>query len=360
MLTAELPLERIEGRAAEALRSLLESVPSLNIESIDFDANLAAKQIDVLAKVEAFGRHSILVCQVKSNGQPRHVRAAILQVQRYVELFGKDATPVIIAPFLSRESQALCREERVGFLDFEGNCRLLFDGMFIERQMPNRPSIERRGLNSIFKPKSAQVLRMMLRDPSRPWRVAELAKAAQVSLGQVSNVRTALRDREWADVADGGLRLRRPDALLDAWRDAYEPPAGNRQSFYTTLHGKTFDHAVHEVLGLSRSAGRAILASFSAAQWLAPYARAGSQFLYADRQGLARLSAALRLSLVAKGENVTVTVLKDEGPLLDMTEAAPGMFCTGSVQTYLDLFASGERGREAATHLRSERLRWSR
>lgn len=360
MLNVLLSPERIESRAAGALQSLLDSVPSLDIESIDFDSNQATRQIDILAKVKAFGRPNILVCEVKSSGQPRYVRGAILQVRRYVELLGKDATPVIIAPFLSRESQALCREEKVGFLDFEGNCRLLFDGVFIERQVPNRPSIERRGLKSIFKPKSAQVLRMMLRDPSHPWRVLDLAKAANVSVGQVSNVRTALRDREWADVADGGLLLRRPDALLDAWRDAYESPAGNRQSFYTTLHGKAFDQAVREVLGVSRSTGRAILASFSAAQWLAPYARTGSQFLYADRQGLARLSDALKLSSVAKGENVTVTVLKDEGPLLDMTEAAPGMFCTSSAQTYLDLFASGERGREAAAHLRSERLRWSR
>jgi hypothetical protein len=32
--------------------------------------------------------------------------------------------------------------------------------------------------------------------------------------------------------------------------------------------------------------------------------------------------------------------------------------CTSPVQTYLDLAAAGERGQEAADHLRQERLQW--
>ena len=57
--------------------------------------------------------------------------------------------------------------------------------------------------------------------------MAELADKAQVSLGQVSNVRRALIDREWATAEAGeGLRLTQPDALLDAWRDdGLHPPS---------------------------------------------------------------------------------------------------------------------------------------
>lgn len=38
-----------------------------------------------------------------------------------------------------------------------------------------------------------------------------------------------------------------PDALLEAWRDAYEPPAGERLGFYTTLHGASFEQAVRDI-----------------------------------------------------------------------------------------------------------------
>jgi hypothetical protein len=37
-------------------------------------------------------------------------------------------------------------------------------------------------------------------------------------------------------------------------------------------------------------------------------------------------------------------------------EAAPGLRCTGLIQTWLDLAAAGERGGEAAQHLFDERI----
>jgi hypothetical protein len=306
-------LMKIENHGAEALRSILNDVPPVSIESIEVGTVIVDHEIDVIARVGAFGRKHVLVCEVKSSGQPRHVHEGLLQVRRATKRVGKDAVPVFIAPYLSPEAQALCQEENVWFLDFQGNCRLAFGGVFIDRKVPIRPATERRELKSIFKPKSAQILRVMLRDPGYSWRVAELAEAANVSLGHVSNVRTALVDREWLKIGDEGMSLTRPDAVLDAWRDSYDPPAGDRHAFYTTLHGKSFDHVARGTLSASNRGDRAILASFSAAQWIAPYARAGSQFFYADYGALERLRQALKLSSVAKGENVVVTILKDEG-----------------------------------------------
>jgi hypothetical protein len=246
----------------------------------------------------------------------------------------------------------------VGFLDLAGNARVVFNGVFIERIVGNKPPAARRELRSMFKPKSAQILRAMLRNPRRAWRVTELAEAADVSLGHASNVRTALLDREWARVSSEGLCLSEPDKLLDAWRDAYQPPEGRRLRFYTTLHSSAFEEAARKALRASENGGQAVFASFSAAQWLAPYARVSTQFFYADDAGLNRLQELLKLSSASKGENVIITVPKDRGLLRDTIEAAPGILCTSSVQTYLDLTASGERGREAADHLRREKLTW--
>jgi hypothetical protein len=265
----------------------------------------------------------------------------------------------LIAPYLSPESQALCREQGVGFLDFEGNARLVFDGVFVERRVESKPAVIRREIKSLFKPKSAQVLRVLLRDPKRPWRVAELAAVARVSLGHIHNVRVGLLDREWARIEPSGLLLSQPNALLDAWRDAYEPPAGDRLAFYTTLHGIAFDAAARQALSVVDKHGKAMFASFSAAQWLAPYARVGTHFFYADPAGLDQLQQQLALSSPIKGENVIVTRLRNDDLFRDAVEPAAGIACTSPVQTYLDLAASGERGREAAEFLRRETLQWS-
>jgi hypothetical protein len=198
----------------------------------------------------------------------------------------------------------------------------------------------------------------MLRDPARPWRVTELAEVAGVSLGHVSNVRSGLLDREWGQVSDKGLFIFEPDVLLNAWRHAYQPPTGKRMSFYTTLHGSAFEDAARQSLHAGTENGQAVFASFSAAHWLAPYGRTGKQYFYTDNTGLERLRVGLKLSPASMGENVVVTLPKDQGLFRDIIEPAPGAVCTSPIQTHLDLTAAGERGREAAEHLRRERLKW--
>jgi len=358
MLKIPDSLNELEHRAAAALRALLDQVPAISSTDVELEVQGMDWRADILARVNTGDRRHVLVCEIKASGQPRHVRMAVLQLRNYAAHYGTDAIPIFIAPYLSREAQALCREQGVGFLDLEGNARLVFDGVFIERLVPGKPAADRRELRSIFKPKSAQVLRVMLRDPRRSWRVADLAAAADVSLGHISNVRLALLDREWAGIRPDGMFLTEPDQLLDAWRDAYEPPAGKRLGFYTTLHGGAFVEAARAALSAANKSGAAMFASFSAAHWLAPYARTGSQYFYADETGVDALREVLRLSSAAKGENGVVTRLEDRGLFHDAIEPAPGIVCTSQVQTYLDLAAAGERGREAADHLRRERLIW--
>jgi len=351
-------MKKSEAHAGEALRRLLEKIPILQIEDIEVAAVSGDWRPDLIARLLVDGREHLLICEYKSNGQPRYARSALLELRNYVAQRAPQATPVFIAPYLSPAVRQLCVEMGVGYLDLEGNARIAFGGVFIERMVTDKPVAEQRELKSLFRPKSAQVLRAMLREPDRAWRVTELSEISGVSLGHVSNVRTGLIDREWASASDDGLVLSAPDALLDAWRDSYTPPSGERLRFYTPLHGSALEGAARNALGTQDGQGHAAFASFSAAQWLAPYGRTGTHYFFADEDGLRKLQAALKLSTVSKGENVVVTVPKDLGLLADTLEAAPGAICTSPVQTYLDLSVSGERGAEAAEHLRKERLSW--
>lgn len=358
MLKEAAAVNEAEAHAGEALRRLLEKVPILQIEDIVFEAVSDRWEPDLIAQLLVDGRRHMLICEYKSNGQPRYARPALLELRDYVAQRAPQATPVFIAPYISPAVRQLCEEKGVGYLDLEGNARIAFGGVFIERRVADMPVAERRELKSLFRPKSAQVLRTMLREPSRAWRVAELSEISGVSLGHVSNVRTGLIDREWARASDDGLVLSEPGALLDAWRDSYIAPPGERLRFYTLLHGSAFADAARGALRAEGGPGRAVFASFSAAQWLAPYGRTGTHYFFADEEGLSKLHAALKLVSVSNGENVVITVPKDLGLLADTIEPAPGAVCTSPIQTYLDLSIAGERGAEAAEHLRQERLSW--
>jgi hypothetical protein len=351
-------MKEIDLGAQQALQSLLSHIPNLQIKSIRSESADQSYQIDFVVHFSYGGTDRTLLCEVKPSGQPRYVRAALHQLRNYLAHARQPAIPVLIAPYLSPQARALCVEDGAGYLDLQGNARIAFDSVFIERIISDAPPAERRELKSLFKPKSAQVLRVMLRDPHRSWRVADLAEAARVSIGHVSNVRKALHAREWLEVSEEGMFLRDPNALLDAWRKEYELPSGKRLGFYTALHGASVQDAVRHVLGTERDTGKAILSSFSAAQWIAPYGRSGSQHFYADTKGVENLTRALNLSPASKGENVVIVVPKDEGLFIDSDEPSPGIVSTSPVQTYLDLSAMGERGAEAADHLRREKLAW--
>lgn len=349
-------MNEIEAYAQQAIREILADIPLIEDVQLETEPAGANREIDFVVRLRAHRQLWELVCEVKSSGQPRIVREAAFQVRAYAHKIGPRAVPVLVTPYFSEESRAMCREMEVNYIDLEGNCRLSFDGIFIERKSASRPQAAKRELRSLFKPKSAQVLRLLLRRPNRTWKVAELAQSASVSLGHISNVTSALIDREWGTRDEGGFKLTKPDALLDNWRDNYEPPSGEVRRYYTVLHGKAFEKAAEHLF--EEASDDTALASFSAAEWLAPYGRVPNHYVYATPAALPILRSIFRAEPAAKGDNLVVTVLNDNGVLHDTIEPHRGIRTTGLVQTYLDLAQAGDRGREAADHLREERLTW--
>jgi DNA-binding transcriptional ArsR family regulator len=350
----------IESEVVGALREALQRVPIIEIQAVilsdEKPGSLAfGYRPDVIADIILAGEPATIVCEVINVGHPRQVRDAVLYLQRHLSLLNQNAIGLVAAPYLSHTSQAICTESGMGFLDLAGNYRLAGDNFFLEHIDHEPPKPVKRALKSLFSPKSAQVLRTLLRYPHESWRVTELAAHAHVSLGHVSNVRSALIDREWASVGDDGVRLTDVDALLDAWREAYERPKGKRESYYTTLHGKVLEERLRALL---HDRDDVLLASFSAAQWMAAYGRVGTTYLYATTGALPEIINGLSLTRAPSGANVEILMPEDLDILKDRSEPAPNIATTSPLQTYLDLAFAGERGQEAADHLRKEMFAW--
>lgn len=353
--------ENLQRKEAQTrLQGLLARVPFVSIGGAEMPplfGLLGPRPPDFLMSVQAGNDRWRLACEVKGQLQPRQARMAALEIKDYVARLGEpNVYPVLLASYISPESAEICQQAGVGHVDFAGNCRLAFGHVFIERTGASNPKAEKRGLRSLFSPKAARILRCMLRGPGVIWRVKELEEKAGVSLGQVSNVRKALLEREWAEARSDGLILRRADALLDAWRDAYEKRRSKRNRYYTMLRGDALEQQIRAALNAAGQGEHALLASFSAAHWQAPFARYPTQVFYADEVGESILQQWLQLEPVTKGENVIIELPADEGIFSDRDEAAPGIWCTGLAQTYLDLYSAGERGVEAAEHLRQTRI----
>jgi hypothetical protein len=361
---AHLSASELELHAAQQLRELLSTAP-LKIDREEHPKPLPENEIDFTIQLSSENQKWTLVCEVKSSGQPRNIRMAAWQAKDFAQRAGPGANiyPVVVAPFISAKTGEICKEMGVGYADLAGNCRLAFGNVYIEKSVAKNPFGIRREQRSLFAPKSARILNALLTDPRRAWKLAELAKTTGVSLGQVSNVGKLLLDREWISAQRGALRVIHPDALLDAWRAAYVQPGTGRARYYTLLHGVELEQALRAALGemqsgnpLAGSGPRAVLSSFSAARWLAPFARVAGEFLYANAEGEKLLTHHLKLEPAPRGENVTIDRPRDNGVFLENLEPKPGLRCTGLVQTFLDLAAAGERGAEAADHLRQQKI----
>ena len=362
-------LKTQEILAVDAAQELLDTVPSVQVGSVTYQHWIADNlQVDGRIGFSHAGASYQLIVEVKSDGAPRHVRSGVFQLKGYVAhlhqfghtQIGERWIPMLASPYLSPQSRSICTDHDVAYIDLVGNAHLAFSDVYIDRAVADQPKSETRALRSIFTPKAAAILRVMLRDPDRPWRVVELAEKARTSLGHVSNVRKALLSRELIEKRDEGVVLVNPDGLLKMWRENYRQPRGNRTKEYTRFHGRQLDERLRGELNPYRHAPRAIYSLNSAAGWLAPFARGGTHSFYADEQGRQLLRDVLELTPAAIGTNVAVCELFDDSLFDDVVEPSPDIFCTSPVVTYLDLWSGNERQREAASHLAEESFPWLR
>ncbi|MBI3371015.1 MAG: hypothetical protein HY017_04545 [Betaproteobacteria bacterium] len=358
--------KELEERAIDHMRHLLAPLPiAAKRLQIEQQPSIHGPRPDFLVNLGSGSEGWTLVCEVKSDGQPRNIRYAALQVRDYMSrgLKNQRLYPVVIAPYISPASQAICKEMEVGYADLAGNSHLAFGDIYVDRQVAENPFHRRREQRSLFSPKSARVLRVLLTNLLRPWKVEELARRSRVSFGLVSNVTRMLVDREFGAAKRGDIRIISPYRLLEEWESAYVPLRSVRKLCYTALHGQKLQAAIEEAFAvngfakaLSDELPKLLLSSFSAARWLAPYARVSGEYFYADEDGEQVLINHLKLESVSRGENVVVDCPTDDGVYLENIEPKHGVHCTGLIQTYLDLHATGERGKEAAVHLREQKI----
>lgn len=367
MLKSYETMKETEIEAVEAVCALLSKIPVLEIKSVKREARIDQRRIvDGVIQLQNDGRELAIIIEVKGRGQPRYVRSAIYQLRDYVahmshSEFGpniQQLVPMLVSPYLSPEARELCVEHNVCYLDLFGNARLAFGNVFIERSVADKPKSEVRALRSVFSPKAAAILRLMLRNPHEAWRVTEIAERADASLGHVSNVRKALLEREWIEERDEGVVLTKPRELMDTWRNNYRRPVGHRITGYTYLHGKQLDDHLSDILGTGRYRPKAICSLHSAAKWISPYGRDSMGTFYADEDGAEYLQRRLELSPMSKGANVSINVIKDESIFDDAIEPSHGIYCTSPIQTYLDLWVGNDRDRESAQFLQEELLPW--
>ncbi len=342
----------LEKKAREALSSCLSRVPFLKIEQIKSQTSKETIRPDFLVKLALPKGEKYLVVEIKANGQPRLAREAVNQILRYRDLF-PGSYGIFLAPYISPKAGEICRQEGIGYMDLAGNCYLCFDAVYIEQE--GRPNVfkEKRDLRSLYSPKAERMLRVLLNNQKKPWKIKDLVNEAQVSLGQVSNVKKLLMDREWIQTEMSGFVLSEPEELLREWAENYSFRRNQVRDYYSLKSVAEIESGLAEIC--NRKALEYALTGFSGAARLSPTVRYQRGMAYIEENDDDLLSQ-LGLKEVTSGANLSLLSPYDNGVFYGR-RIIDGIRIASPVQVYLDLFGFRGRGEEAANALLDQVIR---
>ena len=341
-----------ENQAEIALRTCLERVPFLRIESVSMEPK-GDLMVDFLVTLTlASGNKKDLIVEIKNNGQPRIAREAVNQLLRYGEIY-PGSYGVFIAPYISLQAAEICSKDGIGYVDLAGNCRLSFDQVYIEQRGNPNPFSEKRDLRSLYSPKAERVLRVFLCNPEKVWKTQDLAEEAKVSLGQVANIKKLLVDREWIFTSRDGFSLREKEKLLEEWSQNYTYRKNKVRDFYTIKNLLEIEADLAEVC--NERGIKYALTGFSGAARIAPAVRYQRAMTYLDGD-IDDIASTLQMKEVPSGANLMILTPYDDGVFYRAQEF-DNIKIASPVQIYLDLKEFRGRGEEAAKAVLDEVIR---
>lgn len=318
---------------------------------------LFEKRPDLMAKVDTSNGEITLIVEIKASGQPRIARDAISQLQNLI-VGNNRYYGVFMAPYIAEASANICKKAGIGYVDFSGNCRLLIGQIYIEVMGQPNKYAEKRDLRSLYSPKATRILRVLLNQPRKTWKLQELANKANVSIGQAANVKQMLLDREWLKIAPEGIYPFNPQNLLAEWSENYTFKKNEVIDLYSLLPLNDLEIKIAEIcreLNINYA-----FTGFSAAARLSPMVRYQKAMVYIpDQKALQKLQDKLELKRVPSGANLMMMIPYDEGVYYGGIRK-DNIQIVSPIQVYLDLKSYKGRGEEAAKEIYKEviMLKW--
>jgi len=340
------------------LKELPFLLPALKVGKIEVEKKISDQVFDLAFKIKTQNRQEwLLLCEIRELLQPRMTREISTRFkERIANLNG--VYPILITIFIGERTREILKKEGVGYLDLAGNCFLEFNNVYIEKIVDKNPFVDKRKLKTIFKPVSSRILRILLEEPEKGWKILELSRIAKVSLGQTSNVCRWLIDEEYIRKDQGVYYLSEPGKLLDEWCRNYTYTQNKRFTYYS--FEQNLEKLIKKVVRISEDKDlKYTLTLLSGASLIAPFIRGISslQMYVTDSEDLLNWVRLLDLRPVESGSNVSIYIPYDEG-VFDKTQKIDDVKIVSNIQLYLDLYNYPTRGREQAKFLRREKIKF--
>jgi hypothetical protein len=346
-----------EDEITEALRSNepFEGLPEISVESIGFEDGPP----DLTMTLNVAGRKVVIYGELKSSCSPLRV-AQIAPWLRQLKQGRPKAGVAIICPNLSPESQRICEENGIDFIDLAGNLSIRVPGaVYIYRTGRKRAAkTESSLLRDPFSGRASRILRVLLEKPRR-WRTGEIAEELRnatqssgpcdfsVSVASVSKTLKSLTEQLLVRRQDGVIVVPDPKKLLLAWAEKYRERYRSRMRSSFKLRNPFGDELSDVSQGLREQGRYFAFTGVAAASREAPFVDLDTIDILVPRESAAAFQSAESPS--ARGTDLRIIASYDHGVFLYSRDIA-GIRIVSPVQVFLDLYARGGRDLKQAEY----------
>lgn len=283
-------------------------------------------------------------------------RAEPAEVVRLVPWLQQCGSAILVSPEFGPRARDILTEAAISWLEPDGDCRIALGSLFIERltRGPRRRSAgapETRYIADLFSGGPLRVVRWLLIEPQRSWKLEDMTSRTGLTVGFVSRVFKTLARDAYMDRARGDNRVRDRDALLDAWASAPRPKDAVSERVVTVSGTENLLQVIRELSTTTRYA----VTAEAAADRIAPFARYSRVELYVD--DVAGWDQAFGLTPVPRGGNLVLIQPSDAG-VYDGAFERDALRLVSRPQLYVDLVRRSGAAAEAAAFLRERGELW--
>ncbi|MBO5597143.1 MAG: hypothetical protein J5943_00875 [Oribacterium sp.] len=313
------------------------------IESCSVDAN------NVATLILSNNDETSFQLAISRDGYPKQIKTVISEMV-------SDLYCVILAPYITEQTAELCKRAGYGFLDLAGNCYIAYKTLFVEIKGNKNENTPKRSIKSIYERSSvvsSVILRTILEDTRRRWKLQDLASAAGCSIGQVSKVKEFLLNQTYIEQSKDGISVTDPKSIMRDWARVYSDYTEEKVQCYS-LSGITDIEA--KIAKMTKETGiKCILTGFSGGVRYQPVVRYQKIHALIDANDLDKIVEYLGLKRVDSGANV-ILIIKYDSCVGVKSRIIKNNLVASPVQVFLDCMSLKGRGEEMAEEILSKEI----
>jgi hypothetical protein len=365
------PETSTEREIAEALRAgtPLRDIAGVSIRNVRRERDQA---FDISFELQSGANRVQVLGEIKPTFSPRILEEIAPWIRRLRSL-RPDVSVAVIAPALSPQTQAVCIQREIDFIDLAGNVSINVPGKFTLQRTGIRPQRELAApaegseTTNVFSGRSSRILRVLLQKP-KSWNVTEIARelsaetsrfatrfpkaniSFEVSIGAVSKAVASLEEQVLVRRRGTAVLVPEPVRLLQQWGEKYKERYRwrLRSSFQTNNpFGNELDVISRGLESMTR--GAYAFTGALAVKAAAPFVDIDSADVFiADKNSDSNLRELKTRPSV--GPKLRFIYPYDDGVFM-YASAVDQVPVVSEVQAYLDLYARGGRDLKQADYL---------